>query len=202
MGAPALDATHADAEASETSASAARPSASRCAPIDAAARPAMGSAMASPTNIGGSPGTTRPPEAAASSPKAIRLLSGPRRPCPVIETQAVPAATTSSTQIPHCCITRGLLASSTRSAPAISSRNWPTAPGAGKSRLTRSLRPFSSAKNPAGPRRAPSGRDPDSTLSTRQPASASSPPASGPAHRLVRSTTTGSERRGRAGTSS
>ena len=158
--------------------------------------------MASPTNMGGSPGTIKPPEAAASSPKATRLLFGPRRPCPVIDTQAVPASTTWSGHIPHCRITRGRLASNTRSAPPISCRSSARAPGSGRPKLRCSLRPFSSSKNPAGPRRAPSGLRVDSTLSTRQPASASSPPASGPAHRLVRSTTTGARpRRGRAGLS-
>ena len=63
-----------------------------------------------------------------------------------------------------------------------------------KSSATERFRPFNRSKKAAGPRRAPSGRDVDSTLITSARSPARRSPQSGPAHSAERSTTRRPER--------
>ena len=134
-------------------------------------QPGIGSATASAQNIATpSCHTTRPPPAAASSPKATRALAARRAP---VTGDGDPdlgsaAATSSAAPMPSCSRARvgwprarrrpGERAHAAVRLPALLRR----------SSATDRFRPFKRSKNAAGPRRAPSGGV-DSTLITDAP---------------------------------
>ena len=158
----------------------------------AAVRPVTGSATASAQNSGTwSFQTTNPPAAAASSPKATRLAVA-----------RAPVAGDGDPD-PRSAVTHQVGTDRAPAAPALAdgslrSRRRPVAPGrAGSGRRhdlqiqrDRSFASVQQVEELAGPRRAPSGRCDDSTLSTVAPARARRSPHSGPAHSAERSTTT------------
>ena len=159
---------------------------------DAATRPVTGSAIASAQNTGPSSShTASPPAIAASSPKATQSRAGPERPWPVIDAHTLgpPVVRSVTASIPICSRARGREASMTTSAEARRSPSARTPARDRRSRATLRFRPFRRSKTASGPARAPSGRVVDSTLMTSAPASASSAPQSGPAHKELRSST-------------
>ena len=81
----------------------------------------------------------------------------------------------------------------TTSTPSSTRRSAARPAGVVRSSTTLRFPALSRSKNGAGPRRAPSGRPADSTLTTRAPASANTDPHKGPAHNPLRSATTSSD---------